>query len=166
MRYLSQSLTSLQDFRQMLGHWDDRPSNQAYYIEDCQIFRLTVSIICQHSCNLSTVLTNSLSSALVETSFLVVELMLNPMPCIPTLTLGGIQQLRGQNFAIFWPPSPLAWTVFIYPECGQKQTFLTPSLPPPSSVHVVIEWLSSHCEFFLSYPSPAHCLLTGQERPY
>ena len=42
-------------------------------------------------------------------------------------TLGGIQQLRGQNFAIFWPP-PLGGQ-FLYPERGQKQTFFDP-LPP------------------------------------
>ena len=44
---------------------------------------------------------------------------------------GGIQQLRGQNFAIFYVD-------FFYPERGQKQTFLTP--PPPYLVHVVTEW--------------------------
>ena len=41
--------------------------------------------------------------------------------------LGGIQQLRGQNFVIFWPP-PLRGQ-FLYPERGQKQTFFDP-LPP------------------------------------
>ena len=41
-------------------------------------------------------------------------------------TLGGIQQLRGQNFALFNPPPPRGQ--FLYPERGQKQTFLTPSL--------------------------------------
>ena len=41
--------------------------------------------------------------------------------------LGGIQQLRGQNFAIFWPP-PLRGQ-FLYPERGQKQTFFDPLLP-------------------------------------
>ena len=48
-------------------------------------------------------------------------------------SLGGIQQLRGQNFTIFWPP-PLRGQ-FLYPERGQKQTFLTPRV----HVHVVIE---------------------------
>ena len=38
--------------------------------------------------------------------------------------LGGIQQLHGQNF--------------LYPERGQKQTFLDPLTP--HLVHVVIEW--------------------------
>ena len=38
-----------------------------------------------------------------------------------------ILQLHGQNFAIF-NPSPLRGQ-FLYPERGQKQTFLTP-LPP------------------------------------
>ena len=33
------------------------------------------------------------------------------------LRVGGIQQLRGQNFAIFWP---------FPPEREQKQTFLSP----------------------------------------
>ena len=49
----------------------------------------------------------------------------------------GIQQLREQNFAIFWPPpthTPLLGQ-FLYPECGQKQTPTSPHL-----VHVVIEW--------------------------
>ena len=52
------------------------------------------------------------------------------------LRLGGIQQLRGQNFAIFWPP-PLRGQ-FLYPEHGQKQTFFDPL--PPHLVHVIIEW--------------------------
>ena len=42
--------------------------------------------------------------------------------------LGGIQQLQGQHFAIFYPPSLRGQ--FLYPKRGQKQTFL---------VHVVIE---------------------------
>ena len=42
------------------------------------------------------------------------------------LNLGVIQQLREQNFAIF-DPLP-AWTVTLYPERGQKQTFFD---PPP-----------------------------------
>ena len=41
--------------------------------------------------------------------------------------LGGIQQLRGQNFVIFDPPSPLR---------GQKEIF---DLLPPHLVHVVIK---------------------------
>ena len=40
------------------------------------------------------------------------------------LLLGGIQQLRGHNFAIFDPP-PLHGR-FLYPERGQKQTFFDP----------------------------------------
>ena len=50
--------------------------------------------------------------------------------------LEGIQQLRGPNFAIFWPPLPLRGQ-FLYPERGQKQTFFDPL--PPQLVHVVIE---------------------------
>ena len=42
---------------------------------------------------------------------------------------GVIQQLRGQNFAIFAPP-PLRGQ-FLYPGRGQKQTIFDP--PPPSS---------------------------------
>ena len=42
---------------------------------------------------------------------------------------GVIQQLRGQNFAIFLPPSLRGQ--FLYPERGQKQTFFDP-LPPSS----------------------------------
>ena len=53
------------------------------------------------------------------------------------MILGGIEQLRGQNFAIFLP-SPLRG-LFLFPERGQKQTFLPPTLPPPQLVHVVIE---------------------------
>ena len=49
--------------------------------------------------------------------------------------LGGIQQLRGQNFTIF-RPTPLCGQ-FLYPERGQKQTFFDPL--PPHLVHVVIE---------------------------
>ena len=48
----------------------------------------------------------------------------------------GIQQLRGQNFAIFWPPPP-AWAV-LYPERRQKPTYFDPL--PPHLVHVVIDW--------------------------
>ena len=43
---------------------------------------------------------------------------------------GGIQQLRGQNFAIFCPPPPLR-RQFLYPQCGQKQTFFFLFSPPP-----------------------------------
>ena len=50
-------------------------------------------------------------------------------------TWGGIQQLRGQNFAIF-DPLPLR-RQFLYPERGQKQTIFDPL--PPHLVHVVIE---------------------------
>ena len=50
---------------------------------------------------------------------------------------GVIQQLHGQNFAIFWPPlSPLRGQ-FLYPERGQKYTFFDPL--PPNLVHIVIE---------------------------
>ena len=49
-------------------------------------------------------------------------------------TLGLIQQLRGQNFAIF---DPLLRGQVLYPERGQKQTFFDPL--PPHRVHVVIE---------------------------
>ena len=43
----------------------------------------------------------------------------------------GIQQVCGQNFAIFWPlPPPLR---------GQKQRTFDP-LPRPHFVHVIIEW--------------------------
>ena len=53
-----------------------------------------------------------------------------------TAILGGIQQLRGHNFAIFWPPTP--WVdSFLYPERGEKQTFFDPL--PLHLVHVVIE---------------------------
>ena len=43
--------------------------------------------------------------------------------------LGGIQHLRGQNFAIFDPPP--AWTVFIPWVWTKTDIFLPP--PPPSS---------------------------------
>ena len=54
-----------------------------------------------------------------------------------SMRLGGIQQLRGQNFAMFWPPHPLRGQ-FLYPKRGQKQTFFDPL--SPHLVHVVIEW--------------------------
>ena len=50
---------------------------------------------------------------------------------------GGIQQLRGQNFAI---PSP-TWTVFI-PWAWTKTDIFDPL--PPHLVHVVIEWSLMH----------------------
>ena len=37
---------------------------------------------------------------------------------------------------------------FLYPERGQKQTFLTPS--PPHLVHVVIEWPLISCLIYIS----------------
>ena len=45
---------------------------------------------------------------------------------------GGIQQLRGQNLAIFYRE-------FLYPERGQKQTYFDHLLPPHDLVHVVFE---------------------------
>ena len=42
--------------------------------------------------------------------------------------MGGIQQLRGQNFAIFFPPFPPAWTVFI-PWAWTKTDIIWPPLP-------------------------------------
>ena len=45
--------------------------------------------------------------------------------------IGGIHQLRGQNFAIF--DHPLRGQ-FLYPDHGQKQTFFD---PVPHIVHVV-----------------------------
>ena len=49
----------------------------------------------------------------------------NKVSCPVQIVLGVIQQLRGQNFAIFWPPSPLR-RQFLYPERWQKQTFFDP----------------------------------------
>ena len=49
--------------------------------------------------------------------------------------IGEIQQLRGHNFAIFWPTKPLNVDSF-YQDRGQKPTFFN---PPPHLVHVVIE---------------------------
>ena len=40
--------------------------------------------------------------------------------------LGDIQQLRGQNFAIFWPPPLPCVDSFLNPERGQKHTFFDP----------------------------------------
>ena len=43
-----------------------------------------------------------------------------------TFVFGGIQQLRGQNFAIFWPPPP--WVDSFYTLSVEKNRhFLTPS---------------------------------------
>ena len=47
------------------------------------------------------------------------------MHCVHHKYFGGIQQLRGQNFAIFDPPPPLSGQ-FLYPDCEQKQTFFDP----------------------------------------
>ena len=41
-----------------------------------------------------------------------------------TLILGGIRQLRGQNFAIF--DTHTLRGQFLYPDRGQKQTFFDP----------------------------------------
>ena len=43
--------------------------------------------------------------------------------------IGVIQQLRGQNFAIFSAPTPTPNPLrgqFLYPERGQKQNFFDP----------------------------------------
>ena len=48
----------------------------------------------------------------------------------------------------FWPPPPLCGQ-FLYPEHGQKQTFLTPS--PPHIVHVVIEYPLSEIKLYLFF---------------
>ena len=61
------------------------------------------------------------------------------------MLLGGIQQLRGQNFAIFDPPPCV--DSFYTLSVDKNKLFLTPS--PPHLVHVVIEcplsWLSIYC---------------------
>ena len=49
---------------------------------------------------------------------------------------GGIQQLRGQNFAIFCPPPPCVDSFYTL-SVDKNRHFLTPS--PPHLVHVVIE---------------------------
>ena len=51
--------------------------------------------------------------------------------------LGGIQQLRGQNFATFWPSTCV--DSFYTLSVDKNRHFLTPSLHP-YLVHVVIEW--------------------------
>ena len=62
----------------------------------------------------------------------------------------GIHQLRGQNFAIFWPTH--LWQ-FLYSECGQKQTFFnsTPSSScprnnwmPPNKIKSAYSWYFHH----------------------
>ena len=47
----------------------------------------------------------------------------------------------------FFDPSPLRGQ-FLYPVCGQKQTFFDP--PPPHLVHVVIEWPLISCLIYIS----------------
>ena len=47
---------------------------------------------------------------------------------------GVIQQLRGENFAIFWPP---CMDSFYTPSVDKNRHFLTPT---PHIVHVGIEW--------------------------
>ena len=57
--------------------------------------------------------------------------------------LRGIQQLRGQNFAIFLssPPPCVVWTVFI-PYTVDKNRLFTPSPPSPHLVQVVSYWMA------------------------
>ena len=44
------------------------------------------------------------------------------------------------EFYLFFDPTPPRGK-FLFPERGQKQTFLTPPPPPPPHlVHVVIDW--------------------------
>ena len=50
---------------------------------------------------------------------------------------GGIQQLRGQNFAIFAPPPACVDSFYTL---SVDRHFLTTSPLPPHLVHVVIEW--------------------------
>ena len=59
----------------------------------------------------------------------------NKIKILSISSLGGIQQLRGQNFGTFLP-SPLC-EQFLYRERGQKQTFFDPL--PPHLGHVVFE---------------------------
>ena len=62
----------------------------------------------------------------------------NKIPWNPRfLRCGGIQQLRGQNFAIFWPPTPCVDSFYTL-SVNKNRHFLTPS--PPHLVLVVIEW--------------------------
>ena len=53
----------------------------------------------------------------------------------PIITIGGIQQVRGQNFPIFWPPHPCMDSFFTL--SVDKNRHFWP--PPPHLVHVVIE---------------------------
>ena len=77
-----------------------------------------------------------------------------------TGTLGVIQQLRGQNFAIFCPPGPLHGQ-FLYPERGQKQTFFDLL----HLVHVVIEWSLSNAVIAPLRLFPPPMLILGLKRP-
>ena len=71
----------------------------------------------------------------VQKKFMIHQINNAIRPFAAWVTEGGIQKLRGQNFAIFW--SPLPSCVFSYPLRGQKSTFSEPL--PPHVVHVVIE---------------------------
>ena len=71
-------------------------------------------------------------------------------------TFGGIQQLRGQNFAIFWSPTTLLRGQFLYPERGQKQTFFDPS---PLILSTLLlngpfpQWINHHEFLITNYDS-------------
>ena len=51
---------------------------------------------------------------------------------------GGIQQLRGQNFAIFWPPPPCLDSFYTL-SVEKNRHFLTPS---PQLFHVLSYWMA------------------------
>ena len=60
-----------------------------------------------------------------------------------------IQQLRWQNFAIFWPPLR---GQFLYTEPWQNRHFWQPPPHLPHFVHVVIEWpLTQDAYLLFSY---------------
>ena len=65
------------------------------------------------------------------------------------------------EFCNFLTPLPFVRTV-LYPERGQKQTFLTPS--PPHLVHVVIEWpLSALQQAFVIVVLPTQCQMSKEK---
>ena len=75
------------------------------------------------------------------------------------VVLGGVQQLRRKNFAIFWPPPPPSCVVSFYTlHVDKNRAFFNPS--PSHLVHVVIEWpltemtkKSHYVLWFLTTPS-------------
>ena len=71
-----------------------------------------------------------------------------------SLKLGAIHKLRRQDFANFWPPSPLHRQVYYISLCSNIGIWPTP--PPPSSAYVVYGWSL----MYFHYSSVKFCMKT------